>query len=238
MIWGLIFAGIFWAWNTYKDKREARTFTISFHNVDGLAKGAPIYSKGVQVGKVIGIFPLGNSNNVGVKGLIVDKNFPAPGPGVSAKIITDIERGGAKILEITNTIPRENATNSIGQSFTKAAGKGKNPYIIKHTVRLMRDFLQLSKDWANDTYKAFSSKESREYQEDVANSIENTITSMEHGTLKSDIQNKISNLNREIKSFEKDPKKEQKTQKLVEHKVKSLKNTLQSYKTLSDVYKE
>ena len=42
-------------WNIYKAKRESRTFISQFNNVEGLAKGAPIFSNGIEVGKVIKI---------------------------------------------------------------------------------------------------------------------------------------------------------------------------------------
>jgi ABC-type transporter Mla subunit MlaD len=237
LFWGIILVIILYFWNSFKAKREARTFTISFNNVDGLSKGAPIFSKGVEVGKVINIFPLGNSNDVGVKGLITKKDFTLKGTDISAKIITDIERGGAKVVEIT-TVRKSTIgdTSMIGDSEPNLK-RGNNPYIIKNTLRLMRDFLQLSKDWANDSIKLFNSKDGQEFREDVANNVENTITSLEHGTLKKDVENKISDLNREIKSQERDPNKEEKAKKALELKVKALKNTLGSYKTLSDVYK-
>jgi ABC-type transporter Mla subunit MlaD len=237
LFWGFILVIILYFWNTFKAKREARTFTISFNNVDGLSKGAPIYSKGVEVGKVINIFPLGNSNDVGVKGLITKKDFTLKGSDISAKIITDIERGGAKVVEITAVRKSTIGDTSMAGDIDATMKKGNNPYIIKNTLRLMRDFLQLSKDWANDSVKLFNSRDSKEFREDVANNVENTITSLEHGTLKKDVENKISNLNREIKSYERDPNKEKKAKKDLETKVQSLKNTLGSFKTLSDVYK-
>jgi ABC-type transporter Mla subunit MlaD len=237
LFWGIILVIILYFWNSFKAKREARTFTISFNNVDGLSKGAPIFSKGVEVGKVINIFPLGNSNDVGVKGLITKKDFTLKGTDISAKIITDIERGGAKVVEITTVRKSTIGDTSLTGDSEPNLKRGNNPYIIKNTLRLMRDFLQLSKDWANDSIKLFNSKDGQEFREDVANNVENTITSLEHGTLKKDVENKISDLNREIKSQERDPHKEEKAKKDLELKVKALKNTLGSYKTLSDVYK-
>jgi len=237
LFWGIFITIILISWNVFKTKREARTFTISFNNVDGLSKGAPIFCKGVEVGKVINIFPLGNSNDVGVKGLITKKDFNLKGTDINAKIITDIERGGAKVLEIRTINVSTIGDNSLANNLDTKLSKGNNPYIIKNTLRLMRDFLQLSKDWANDSIKLFNSNDGKEFRADLVNNVENTITSIEHGTLKKDVENKISNLNREIKNSEKDPNKEEKNKKDLELKVKALKRTLESYKTLSDVYK-
>jgi hypothetical protein len=237
LFWGFILVIILYFWNSFKAKREARTFTISFNNVDGLSKGAPIFSKGVEVGKVINIFPLGNSNDVGVKGLITKKDFTLKGTDISAKIITDIERGGAKVVEITAVRKSTIGDSSLTDDLDATMKRGNNPYIIKNTIRLMRDFLQLSKDWANDSIKLFNSKDGKEFREDVVINVENTITSLEHGTLKKDVENKISALNRDIKSKEQDPNKEEKAKQDLELKVNALRNTLGSYKTLSDIYK-
>ena len=91
LTFGVVFALIVFVWNLYKERREAKTFISQFSNVEGLAKGAPIFSNGIEVGKVIKIFAIGNSNNVAVKGLITNDNYPSPRGAIDTRIITNFK---------------------------------------------------------------------------------------------------------------------------------------------------
>lgn len=227
----------FYGWGWYKSKREARTFTVSFNNVAGLSKGAPIYSNGLQVGKVISIVPLGNTNDVGVKGLITDKNFPSIKTHVSAKIIDNIESGGGKILEITAPIENDNFLHEIIGKKPAFKVKGQSAQVLKSTMRLMRDFFQMTKDFGIGLYAALSSQESKEYSKTVINEMENTITSLEYGTIKKDVEQGIVKLNNDIKHFEENPSNKVKAEKMLKEKAKALENTVRTYGTLSNAYK-
>lgn len=221
-------------WNFYKGQREARTFVVSFRNVDGLSKGAPIYSKGIRVGKVVRIFPLGNTSDVGVKGLITYKNYPNPKAGVRAKIINNIEGGGGKVLEIGSLMDNP---DEIEARKDKIMSRGTEPQVLQQTMRLMQNFFQLSKDFANETMLALSSNQAQEYKDNIVNGVENTITSIEYGTLDRDLQNSINKLNKDIKEYEKKPNKELDVQRAVQDQAKALSNTVESYGSLADVYK-
>ncbi len=239
--WGIIVALIFFAWNTFKKQREGRTFIVSFNSIEGLSRGAPVYSKGIKVGKVVDIFPLGNTNTVGVKGLITNKDFPTPKGAIRAKIITNIESGGGQILEIEaamETLTAEYLNPEVERLSTAKVTKGQSPFTVKHTYRLMRDFFQLTKDFAEEVLRSLSSPKSQEYRDKVSNTVSNTITSLEYGTFKQDIQNNIEDLNKDIKNYERSPNKEAKMQRSLQDKAKALQNTVSSFGTLQGVYKD
>lgn len=222
-------------WNFYKEQREAKTFVVSFRNVEGLAKGAPIYANGVKVGKIIRIFPLGNTSDIGVKGLITERNYPNPQAGVRAKIINNIEGGGGKVLEIGSLLDSREELEARKKSILS---KGTESPVIGDTMRLMQNFFQLSKDFGNETLKALGSKQAEEYKENLANSVQNTITSVEYGTVKQDVSNGIERLNKEIKDYEHHPEnKGRKLERVIQTQAKALENTVKSYGSLSDVYK-
>ncbi len=236
----MIFGIIFFVWNHFKKQRESRTFIVSFNDVEGLSKGAPIYAKGIKVGKVIDIFPLGNTNSIGVKGLVTNKDFETPKGAVRAKIISNIESGGGRILEIE--VVMENLTAEYLDPKMQLTGtkisKGENPFTTKHTFRLMRDFFQLTKDFCVDVVAGLNSNKTQEYGEKLSNTVNNTITSLEYGTLKHDIENNIEDLNKDIKNFERSENKEAKIQRALEDKAKALKNTVSAFGTLQGVYKD
>ncbi len=239
--WGIIIGLIFFAWNTFKKQREGRTFIVSFNTIEGLSKGASVYAKGIKVGKVVDIFPLGNTNTVGVKGLITNKDFPTPKGAIKAKIVTNIESGGGQILEIEaamETLTAEYLNPELERVAKGKVHQGQSPFTIQHTYRLMRDFFQLTKDFAEETLRSLSSPKSQEYREKLSNNVSNTITSLEYGTFKQDIKNNIEDLNKDIKDFERSSNKEAKMQRALEDKAKALKNTISSFGTLQGVYKE
>ncbi|MDD9897524.1 MAG: MlaD family protein [Candidatus Melainabacteria bacterium] len=244
IFWGIIAALIFYGWNFFKKKRESRTFTVSFSQIEGLARGAPIYSQGVKIGKVIDIFPLGNSTELAVKGLITDKNYSIPRTAIGANIVSDIEGGGGKILEIQSKLgdlESEHILMGSTRPFAKKSqariNKGQNPFTAKHAMRLMRDFFQMSIDSAKVMLEGLNSDESKRYRDEISNAVNNTVTSLEYGTVKADLQNKIHDLNREIKDHEAGVDREEEIEEFVTNKAKALGNTIRSFGTLQDVYK-
>ena len=235
IFFGLVGALALFAWNVYKDRREARTFVTSFSDIEGLRKGAQVFYNGVLVGKVIRIFPLGNTGQIGVKAVITDKDYPAPRSGVNARILTNYESGGGKILEVDNLF--SGIEEDVIHAFSNSPKKGEGSLLMKNSTRLMRNFFQLSKDWANDVWRMVNSREAKEYQENLAITLENTVTSFEYGTVKQDVKNSIEDLNKEIKKYEKQPDKAAKTQRVLESKANALKNTVKTFGSLADVYK-
>lgn len=233
--WFIIGAVIFYVWNNFKHKREARTFIVSFNNVEGLSRGAPIYARGIKVGKVIDIFPLGNTSDVGVKGLITHKDFPTPDGIVQARIISNIESGGGQILEI-QSILRPMRSERLGER-EPLISKGQSPFTAKHTLRLMKDFYQLTKDFCEQTIAALGSPQSQEYQQKLSNTVNNTVTSLEYGTVKQDVQNGIKDLNKDIRDFERNPDKDKVVKQNLENKAKALKNTVEAFGTLHSAYR-
>lgn len=223
----LIAAVAFGIWNYYKDKRESRTFIVTFSNVEGLRAGAPVYANGVKVGKVIKVFPVGNSNSVGVKCVITDKKFPSPRSAVNAKLITNYEDGGGKVVEILSM--------SAGN---RGSGTGMNPYISKYALNLFRDFLQMSKDFGEMGLRQLTSRDSNEYRENLGHNVQNTITSLEYGTLKQDIEQNIKDLNKDIKKFESrsNKDKEEQAKKVMQNQIEALRKTAKTFGTLSDPY--
>lgn len=227
----LVVAAIaFSIWNYYKEKRERKTFIVSFTNVEGLRNGTPVFANGVRVGKVIKIFPLGNSYNIGVKCMITNPDFPSPKHSVTARIMTNYEEGGGKAIEIVSM------TAGVG---SKDNGVGINPYVTKYSMRLMRDFLQLSKNFGEQGMKALSSNQSGAFGQKLENSVQNTITSLEYGTLKHDVESDIKDLNKKIKKFESKSQKEKDAdaKKAMENQLAALKKTTKTFGTLSDPYK-
>jgi hypothetical protein len=235
LFFGIVAYGTIFFWNMYKEKREARTFVTSFQDIEGLRKGAPVFSNGVQVGKVIRIFPLGNTGHIGVKSAITNKNYPAPRSAVNARIVTNYESGGGKILEVSNLFVGHD--EAAIKRLSKDNNKSQVPYLMRNATRLMRDFFQLSKDWAIDTSRALNSSRVQEYQENVALALENTVTSFEYGTVKQDIKNSINRLNHDLKEIEQQPNKAAKAQRAMENQAKALQNTVKTYGSLADVYK-
>ena len=238
----LVFFAVVFIWNYYKNKREARTFITKFANVEGLSKGAPVYSKGIEMGKVIKIFPIGNSHDIAVKALITNEDFPSPRGAVTARLVTNFKSGGGKALELVNAVGtyhekigfRQDEYMSTNRRFKKAI----NAPTTKVVLRIMRDTYQMSKDFAIAMYKALTSQESKDYQRHLEASLDNTITSLEYGTVKQDIKRGIEHLNDEIMSFEQKPNKEAMIERMIRNNAHALRNTLDSYANLSNTYKD
>jgi hypothetical protein len=242
LMFAIVFAIVAFVWNLYKAKRESRTFISQFNNVEGLAKGAPIFANGVEIGKVIKIFPIGNSNNVAVKGLITKDEFPSPKGSVNTRIITNFRSGGGKALELLDSIFDSNL-EKIGlqeEDFMneRKIKKSINSPSMKVVLRIMRDTYQMTKDFAVSMIATFNSPESQKYQHEVQNAVNNTITSLEYGTVKQDVKRGIENLNDEIRDFEEKPNKEAMVERTLKSQAQALRNTLDSYANLSNVYKD
>lgn len=242
LMFAIVFAIVVYVWNYYKTKRESRTFISQFSNVDGLSKGAPIFSQGIEVGKVIKIFPIGNSNNVAVKGLITDDEFPSPRGAINAQITTNFKDGGGKAIELLDSIYeseleriglKENDFMSNQRKFKKAL----NAPSMKVVLRIMRDTWQMSKDFAMSIMASMNSDESQNFKHHTENAINNTITSIEYGTVKQDVKRGIENLNDEIRNFEEKPNKQAVVERTLKNQATALKNTLDSYANLSNTYK-
>jgi hypothetical protein len=246
VVWGIVAALVFFAWNFFKKKRESRTFTVSFNQIEGLAKGAPIFSQGVKIGKVIDIFPLGNTNELVVKGLITDKNYSVPRGAIGANIVSDIEGGGGKFLEIQLRRGRADiesehillgATRPFENKSKGSIHRGKNPFTAKHAMRLMRDFFQMTVDSAEKMLAGLNSDDTQRYRDEISNAVNNTVTSLEYGTVKSDLTNKIHDLNRDIKKYEAGVDREADMKEIVNNQARALSNTIKSFGTLQDIYK-
>jgi hypothetical protein len=241
LTFAVLFAVIVFVWNIYKDKREARTFISQFSDIHGLSKGAPILSKGIEVGKVIKICPISNSNKVGVKGLITKSEFPLPKGSVNTRIITNFSSGGGKALELLE-MNYESQLEQIGlreKNFLDENKKFKKAIdhpSTKIVLRILKDTFQMTKDFAQSFQQVLNSSQSLQYQAEVKNIVNNTITSLEYGTLKQDLQRSIKNLDRDIESYEKKPNKHLIVERNLKNQATALKNTIDSYANLSTSY--
>lgn len=247
LVFAIVFAVVASVWNFYKAKRESRTFISEFNNVEGLSKGAPIFANGVEIGKVIKIFALGNTNSVAVKGLITNDEYPSPRGAVNARMVTNFKNGGGKALELlTNAFDEELKSiewQTIGlkqKDFlddNKKIKKAINAPSTKVVLRIMRDTMQMTKDFALSILAALRSEESQKYQQQLKSSVNNTITSLEYGTVKQDVKRGIEDLNGKIRDFEEKPNKEAVVERTLKNQAMALRNTLDSYANLSKSYK-
>lgn len=225
----LVFIGLAWfAWNMFSHRDDSRKFIVSFPNVSGLSRGAPIYMRGVEVGKVIKIFPLANENRVAVEGIVTKKDLCINNQNVHARIINDVERGGGQVLEITGCGMQNNASSADSAT-----------YMTKYATRLLLDTLQMTKDFANDTVNYLSTNEATETKENIVESAHGAVRSVEYGFVKDDLKTGIKNINKEIKSLEAEREDDpDKAKDEMANQLKALSNTLSSMKPVSDVYKK
>lgn len=242
LMFAIVFGIVVTVWNFYKAKRESRTFISQFNNVDGLTKGAPIFSNGIEVGKVIKIFPIGNSNDIAVKGLITKDEFPSPRGSINTRITTNFQDGGGKAVELLDSV-YESELERIGlreDDFmsNKKFKKAINAPSTKVVLRIMRDTWQMAKDFAMSISANFNSQDSQEMQHQAQNAVNNTITSLEYGTVKQDVKRGIDNLNEKIRDFEEKPNKQAVVERTLRNQAMALKNTLDSYANLSNTYKD
>jgi len=225
----ILLSVVLFSWSLYRERREARTLILSFNNIDGLTKGAPVYVHGVKVGKVIQVFPMVNSNAVGVKLLITDRKMPIPSYA-EARIITSIETGGGKIVEL------QNMTRVIESQ--RLDTRGEAPITAAYMSRLMLDMFQLTKDFAQDGLRAMNTEQASTYKSDLENQVKNAITSVEYGTVKKDVEHEVKTINRTIRNTELDPTKNDDVAKAVKNQAKALENTIKSMSNVSDIYKQ
>ncbi len=225
----VLLALLLFSWTVYKERREARTLILSFNNIDGLTKGAPVYVHGVRIGKVIQTFPMVNSNAVGIKILITNRKMPVPNYA-EARIITSIETGGGKIIEL------QNMTRTIESERLNMHSVA--PITAAYVSRLMLDIFQLTKDFAVEGLRAMNTEQASSYKSDLENQVKNAITSVEYGTVKKDVEHEVKHLNRSIRNTELDPTKNDDLQKAVKHQAKALENTIKSLSNVSDIYKQ
>lgn len=219
---------MWFAWNAFSHRDDNRKFIVSFPNVSGLSRGAPVYMRGVEVGKVIKVFPLGNENRVAVEGIITKKDCVVNNQNIHARIINDVERGGGQVLEI----------NSSGLN-NEEARTDSAAYLTKYAGRLLLDTLQLSKDFANDTINYLSRDDVSQTRENVLESAHGAVRSVEYGFVKDDLKSGVKSINKEIKDLE--ARKEDDPEKAKEemaNQLKALNNTLSSMKPVSDAYKK
>lgn len=236
----IIFAGAFYVWNHFKKERERKIFTVSFNNIDGLSKGAPVFARGLQIGKVIKTHALVNDNKVAVKILITKKDFPKPGEGTHVKIVNSIESGGGKIIELSNIRVDEDfvGKNYFVEHYGKDFYRTIEPISSKSLKHLMFDFFVLGKEFAIDTYNMITSEKTVSYAEELENSLQNTIASIEHGTLQDDVKNQINELNEKVKDSETDPRIRAKRKQEMHNQINALKHNLGTMMTVSDQYKD
>ncbi len=224
----VLVALLWFGWNMFSHREDRQKFIVSFPNVSGLSRGAPIYMRGVEVGKVIKVFPMANENRVAVEGLITKKTLHIDNRDVNARIITDVERGGGQVLEITSCAMRETAT-----------GPDSAAYLTKYATRLLLDSLQMTKDFANQTVDYLSSNEATTARENISESAQGAIRSVEYGFVKDDLKKGIKEINKEIKDLEEEKEENpEKAKKEMADQLKAINNTLSSLKPISDVYKK
>ena len=109
---------------------------------------------------------------------------------------------------------------------------------MKVALRLMRDTFQMTKDFSVAILASIDSKKTQKITRGLENSVNNTITSIEYGTVEKDVKRGIEKLNDDIKDFEKKPNKEAVVERSLKNQAKALRNTLNSYANLSETYKD
>lgn len=211
----------------YKSNRAERSFTLSFENIDGLNKGAPVYALGTIVGKVVGTFPIRNERKIGVNIMITKDDFPLPGKGTSVAIVPSLHRTGSKVIEIKNI-----KLSKEGQL------KVEEPKLHDHIFALMLDVLQITKDFAVASIKMITSPQSKKYAKDAQRTIKDITTSIEFGTVKDDLKVQLSKANQMIEGAEsKGGIIGYKEKRALMNQVKAARNTLESLSGATDYYK-
>lgn len=227
----IILALVSFILNLFSHREDKRKFTISVDNISGLSRGAPVYLGGAKIGKVLKIFPIGNTEQVAIEGLITQKGLVLDKKDIQARIITDVEGGGGQVLEITQFHLLNNPN--------KHSNNSQVSYITKYATRLLLDTLQLTKDFANESIVYLNRQETQEYKAKLEESVKNTVTSIEYGLIQDDIQKGIKDINNKIRKVEEE--KEENPNSIKEalaDQIEALKNTLSSFNTVSDVYKD
>lgn len=216
--------------NGQRKKKAQRTFTITFNNIAGLSKGAPVYAMGVKVGKVIKTFPITNSNEVGVNIFITKDNFPVPGPDAKVEVVHDIERGGARVLELTNVGDYD-------------AYRNLDPMLQDQISRVFLEAFQLSKDFAVNAIDFLRSPQVNTYRKEMQANLQNILESAERGTLKEDAkenaQKQLDKLNQIAKKVEAGEEVlSEKDKQALMYQIESTRKTLETLVSVSDIYKD
>lgn len=227
----LIIALVYFSWSLFSHREDKRKFTISVDNISGLSRGAPVYLGGAKIGKVLKIFPIANTDEVAIEGLITQKGLILDRKDIQARIITDVEGGGGQVLEITQFHLLNNSN--------KHGNNSQVSYITKYASRLLLDTLQLTKDFANESIAYLNRQETLDYKAKLEESVQNTVTSIEYGLVQDDIKKGIKDINNKIRDVEKDKEENPNSFKdALADQIEALKNTLSSFNTVSDVYKD
>ncbi|MCH2226368.1 MAG: hypothetical protein MK033_01215 [Candidatus Caenarcaniphilales bacterium] len=227
----IIIALVYFLWNLFSHREDKRKFVISVDHISGLSRGAPVYLGGAKVGKVLKIFPVANLDKVAIEGIITQKGLVIDKNDLQARIITDVEGGGGQVLEITQFHLISSSKNNKQNS--------QVAYITKYASRLLLDTLQMTKDFANESIAYLNRQETLEYKQKLEESVGNTVRSIEYGLIEDDIKNNMRDINNKIKDVEqsKEENPNQVTEALADQ-LEAIKNTLSSFNTVSDVYKD
>ena len=227
----IIIALVYFLWNLFSHREDKRKFVISVDHISGLSRGAPVYLGGAKVGKVLKIFPVANLDKVAIEGIITQKGLVIDKNDLQARIITDVEGGGGQVLEITQF--------HLISSSKKNKQNSQVAYITKYASRLLLDTLQMTKDFANESIAYLNRQETLEYKQKLEESVGNTVRSIEYGLIEDDIKNNMRDINNKIKDVEqsKEENPNQVTEALADQ-LEAIKNTLSSFNTVSDVYKD
>ena len=227
----IIIALVYFLWNLFSHREDKRKFVISVDHISGLSRGAPVYLGGAKVGKVLKIFPVANLDKVAIEGIITQKGLVIDKNDLQARIITDVEGGGGQVLEITQFHLISSSKNNKQNS--------QVAYITKYASRLLLDTLQMTKDFATESIAYLNRQETLEYKQKLEESVGNTVRSIEYGLIEDDIKNNMRDINNKIKDVEqsKEENPNQVTEALADQ-LEAIKNTLSSFNTVSDVYKD
>ena len=219
----------FFAWGQFQKTKRSRVFTVTFTNTESLNRGAAVYASGSIVGKVLNISPMVNSEEIAVDILITKNDFPIPSSGTNVEIISSSERGGSKAIELTNIVTK-------GKGKIKAKPNPSYDYILRTTG----EAFQISKDFALDTMKFLGSPTAQQYKKNLENSLNGVVTSLEHGTIKKDLEKQLANLNQKAEEIEANDKGllSEKDKKALLDQLEATKKTLQSTISVSDLYKD
>ena len=97
----------------------------------------------------------------------------------------------------------------------------------------------MTKDFANESIAYLNRQETLEYKQKLEESVGNTVRSIEYGLIEDDIKNNMRDINNKIKDVEqsKEENPNQVTEALADQ-LEAIKNTLSSFNTVSDVYKD
>jgi hypothetical protein len=224
----ILFIIFYFIWSFFSRLEDHNKFISVYQDVQGLSRGSPVRLGGVQVGKVLKIAPIANSNTVAVESIIFKSDLDIDTTNIATRIVQNVERGGGKVLEITH-YKTGNNLNSTGDA----------PYFMKYASRIALDGLQLTKDFAVNTVAAISQKDDMEYKEELRNNLDSSIVTIENGLVADEMNTNVENINHKIEMVEryKEQHPEYTRDKLADQ-LQALKNTLSSFSPVSKVYEQ